>query len=68
MFYAKNVPQRQRALRVILGFAMIAMGIYWYHFTWQTITFAIAGVLMMLTGFVGYCPFCSIANRISPQK
>jgi hypothetical protein len=68
MFYAKNVPQRQRALRVILGVAMIAMGIYWYHFTWQTIAFAVAGVMMMLTGFVGYCPFCSIANRISPQK
>jgi threonine/homoserine/homoserine lactone efflux protein len=68
MFYAKNVPQRQRALRVILGAVLIGTGVYLYHFTWQTIAYAVAGVLMMLTGFIGYCPFCSIANRISPQK
>lgn len=68
MFYAKNIPNRHRGLRVILGILMIALGIYWYHFTWQTITFAVAGGLMVLTGFVGYCPFCSIANRISTQK
>jgi hypothetical protein len=68
MFYARNVPQRQRVLRIAIGLAVIALGIYWFHFTWQTIAYAVAGVLMMLTGFVGYCPFCSITNRISPQK
>ena len=47
---------------------IIALGFYRFHFTWQTIAYAVSGVLLMLTGFVGYCPFCSIANRISPPK
>ena len=68
MFYAKNVPQRQRALRILLGILLIALGFYWFHLGWQTIAYVVSGVLMALTGFVGWCPFCSIANRISGQR
>ena len=68
MFYKKNIPNRQRVLRVLLGIALISAGYSLYGRSKSLVGFAVAGALMALTGFVGYCPVCSIAKRASTTK
>jgi hypothetical protein len=63
MFYAKDVPGWERALRVIAGLAMIAFGLLGLQ--GQVIGYAVAagGVVAALTGLVGFCPMCALVGR-----
>jgi len=63
MFYVKNVPTRERVVRVIAGFAMVSCGLKWLGTAPLAYLFAGAGVITVLTGFFGFCPMCAMAGR-----
>jgi hypothetical protein len=63
MFYTKNLPAWERALRVIAGLAMIACGLLGLPGTMIGYVVAGAGVIAILTGFVGFCPMCAMVGR-----
>ena len=63
MFYRKNLPGWERAMRVIAGLALIAWGLL--AFPAAPIGYAIVagGATASLTGFFGFCPMCAMVGR-----
>jgi hypothetical protein len=63
MFFQKNLPMWERALRVGAGLLIAAAGFYLAAeplVEWMTV---VAGVMFMGTGFFGFCPMCAMAGR-----
>lgn len=65
MFYRKNIPNWERLIRVAAGIAMIACGMLGLQGLPIGYLIACAGVVTLITGFVGYCPACAVAGRRS---
>lgn len=68
MLYPKNVPNIERALRVILGIGLVAFVIFGQA-TLSGFSPLITGLvifsalLLVITGFVGWCPACAMVGR-----
>ncbi|MFO1111489.1 MAG: DUF2892 domain-containing protein [Bradyrhizobium sp.] len=67
MFYRKNLPGWERALRVIAGLALIAWGLIAYSAIPLGYVLAAGGATAILTGFFGFCPMCALAGRRLPS-
>lgn len=65
MLFKKNLPVWERTLRSVAGLSMIAGGLLGRGFAGDAVGYivAAAGVMTLLTGFVGYCPACAVAGR-----
>ena len=63
MFYVKNVPAWERAVRVVAGLAMLACGLFGLKGLAIGYLIAAVGAFTLLTGFVGFCPMCAMAGR-----
>lgn len=63
MFFQKNLPLWERALRVCLGLAVVVVAFVTPLepvYLWSAVA---AGVVFACTGFIGFCPMCAIAGR-----
>lgn len=65
MFYVKNVPNRERALRVIVGMAALAFPFAVMHWGVSVLAIAlgIVGAMLAMTGLFGFCPMCAMVGR-----
>jgi hypothetical protein len=65
MLFRKNLPIWERALRSVAGVSMFAGGLFAPGLAGSPAGYIIAaaGVMTLLTGFVGYCPACAFAGR-----
>ncbi|MBB5190427.1 4-amino-4-deoxy-L-arabinose transferase-like glycosyltransferase [Silvimonas terrae] len=62
MFYAKNLPNWERILRVIAGLAVAVLAVYYWPGMIGWIV-AISALGIVATGLVGFCPMCAMAGR-----
>jgi hypothetical protein len=68
MLYRKNVPNWERAMRLAAGAIMIAVSFLILPRSPLAYIVAAMGAMIVLTGFIGCCPMCSIAGRRLPEK
>lgn len=62
MFYVKNVPTWERALRVVIGLAVAAWGVLALGGLWGTVL-ALSAAGIVLSGLFGFCPACAMVGR-----
>ena len=79
MFYRKNLPGWERAMRTIGGVVMVAYGLLGMSGllampgllgmpgTMAGYLIAGTGVVAALTGFFGFCPMCAMVGRKLPS-
>ena len=63
MMYRKNLPQWERWVRVVLGIALIAYGLLAAPSLPVTALALVSATMVLVTGFIGYCPACAVAGR-----
>jgi len=62
MFYVKNIPAWERAMRVVAGLAMAAYGLSAMD-GWMGYAVAGMGAMMAGIGVIGFCPMCAMVGR-----
>jgi hypothetical protein len=73
MFYRKNLPGWERAMRSVGGAVMIAYGLFGMpglpgtSGTMAGYLIAGTGAVAILTGFFGFCPMCAMVGRKLPS-
>lgn len=65
MLHRKNMGFRESWARVIGGALIVACSLTQVGLTLLGLVLAVSGVLMALTGLIGFCPACGMAGRKS---
>jgi len=67
MFYRKNLPGWERAMRTVGGILMIAYGLLAMSGMTSGYVIAATGAVAIATGFLGFCPMCAMVGRRLPS-
>ncbi len=63
MFYVKNVPNWERALRLAMGVVALALATINWGAASLAVAAGVAGATMAMTGLIGFCPMCAMLGR-----
>ena len=63
MFYVKNVPNWERALRVALGMAAMGFAYQSWGLNGLGVGLGLVGAMLAMTGLLGFCPMCAMVGR-----
>lgn len=68
MFYVKNVPGWERAMRIVMGLLALGYAAINWGGSGLAIGMGIMGAMLAMTGLVGFCPMCALVGRKSKQE
>lgn len=63
MFYVKNVPNWERALRLVIGLMSLVYAAMNWNGSGLAIAMGIMGAVLAITGLIGFCPMCAMVGR-----
>ncbi|MFN8418785.1 MAG: DUF2892 domain-containing protein [Anaerolineae bacterium] len=68
MLYPKNVPNIERALRILFGVVLIGIALFGQSMIGEMSPLVIAllifsALFVIVTGFIGWCPACALIGR-----
>jgi Protein of unknown function (DUF2892) len=63
MFFRKNLPHWERLARACAGLMVIAFSLFYPLADWIKWTAIVSGIMVIGTGFIGFCPMCAMAGR-----
>jgi hypothetical protein len=68
MLYIKNLPIWERILRASMSIGLVAYGML--ELNGLTVGYIVMGMgaMMLITGFLGFCPLCAMVGRKLERK
>jgi hypothetical protein len=63
MFYIKNIPGWERALRIFMGMAALAFAVLNWNVSGLAVAMGVMGAMLAMTGLFGFCPMCAMVGR-----
>lgn len=66
-FYRNNIGRAQQVLRIVVGAAVVILGLVMFPGYWSWLAVA-SGIGLALTGFIGWCPACAVAGIKRGQR
>lgn len=63
MLYSKNVPNLERAFRILLGIVFVGMALFGGGAPLLIGVLLFSALFVIVTGFVGWCPACAMLGR-----
>ncbi len=63
-----NESRTDRIIRVILGIALLALGLFGMYGGWLTWAAYILGGILLLTGIAGFCPLYALLKINTARK
>jgi hypothetical protein len=68
MHLTNNVPGWERVARVAVGLGAAVGGVFWATAAgWWGWAVAVSGLVLAVTGVVGWCPLCAMVGRTLPM-
>lgn len=63
MFYTKNIPNWERAVRIMMAAGLAGYALFGHAIHGTATVLLVAAAMAVMTGVFGFCPMCALVGR-----